>query len=375
MFTRNFFLLPLAGLFCTTAGAYTPPAGYQITQSIVVNSATFDPVHQAILATVPGSVGGNLGNTVTQIGLTGEILKSTYVGIDPNIISLSNDGSTAYVGTLKGPSIAVYDVGAATVSRQIDLGSTTQLGVNHAVDIAVSPVDKDTIAVVTSGAKIQALTKVVTYTGGVRNPSVDDYDFSDAQIGSVVFDETGSTLYGITNPSSYTFEMYTMHLGPEGLSYGSVTSAASLGNKGLQYRSGVLYGDDGVAFDTNLQVDIGTYNSQTFYPSLISLDVNSGLVYGWSSGGDFTVFNQNTFTPIATVRTGLNLFRISEVMDIGGGNFALVGTYDNKTSNLFFLRAIPEPATRAQMLLGVMLLLGLTLAKRRQQACTTYENP
>jgi hypothetical protein len=362
----NRLLLSATGLACSIASAYTPPTAYQVTQVIPANAAVFDAATQTVLATIPGSAGGSIGNTVTELTVGGDVLRSTYIGVDPKVIAISGDGSTAYIGMQSGSTVRAYDVNGATAGSEIDLGSDIFVGKHHAIDIAVSPTDKNTIAVVSAGSRFQTRTHLSLFRNGQLQTTPDE--LVDAAIGTSVFSSSGSTLYGFSNlvPS---WELYSIGVGDGGLTYGSVTAAAFAGyDLKLKYAHGLLYASNGVVYDPARGVDVGTYANT----GQLFLDDDHGLVYGTPGNGDLTVFDQATYTPITTIRTGLNLVRVSDMLNLGDGRMAIIGSQDFNSSNIYFLQAIPEPSTRIQMTLGGILMLGWMF--RRQKPAASRAN-
>jgi len=108
------------------------------------NDFIFDPVHQVFLISVP-STGGTLGNTVTALDLSGNVISSQFAGSDPGVLGVSDDGQFLYAG-INGASRAQR---FALPSFSPDINYSLGTGVAAALDLQVEPGAAHTAAFVT----------------------------------------------------------------------------------------------------------------------------------------------------------------------------------------------------------------------------------
>jgi outer membrane protein assembly factor BamB len=346
---------------CQLSFAFTVPQAYQVTKSLSVNSAIFDPVTHTILATIPSSAGFGIGNSVTELSISGDILRSTYIGSEPFAIALSNDGSTAYVGMNGASLVRSYEVATATAGRQLALQGSPREGAQHAFGIAISPSDNNTVAVLSRDSCCANPGHVMLFRDGVLAPQlVNDYD---EFVGTMAFG-ADNTLYGYNSVSS-GFELYSYKVDANGSSLQStVKPAFGQYNIVIQYDNGLLLSSSGQVFDPAIGRVVGVYDSPIGSLRAVAPDSANGITYGIDGSGQLTAFDQHTFEPIASFSTGLNPAYISKLINLGDGNLALIASEQGTGNSLFILQAVPEPSSA--LLFGIGLMAAALLARHKR---------
>lgn len=327
---------------------------YEVTQSIRANEAVFDAASQTIFLTAPSN--NSAIGSLTRLDLSGNILSSTIIGATPTVLAVSSGGDKAYVGYagLNGnAAVMPVDVNTGQTEAPIDVGRFYGLGRSKPLAIAVAPSDANTIAVSTQFPFRISL--ATTYTNGKVNEASEVID-NGSNISSITFDPNGTRAFA----SSLEGNVYSMDF--DGRNFSNVQSIFGGAGINLTVHNELLYTSNGLVYDPSLQAVVGSY---TPAPSAVTIDQRRQLVFGWLYNGDITVYNLETFTPITTLHTGLNIRALKDVMDLGNGNFALLGSSDLVAYNLFYLQAIPEPSSPLLMALG---MVALTLAYRKRGA-------
>ena len=122
-----------------TAGTGTAGTSFAFTSiNQAANSLIFDPVHQLFFISVPGSA-SSLGNTVTALDLSGNVISSQFAGSEPGALGVSDDGLFLYAGINGAGRAQRYALPSFSPDISYSLGTPNQFGPTAALDLQVAP--------------------------------------------------------------------------------------------------------------------------------------------------------------------------------------------------------------------------------------------
>jgi hypothetical protein len=214
------------------------------------NWLAVDPVSGRLFATVPGPV-ATYGNTVAEIDpAAGSIVTSVFVGSEPGVAEVSDDGQYLYVGLDGAQSVRRVTLTDLTPGLQFSLGSF------QAEELHVMPGRSQTVAVSRRNPNSSpSNTGLVIYDDGVARSLM-----GPGHTGSNTFGWTqdGSDIYGY-NFETTEFGLRRVHVGPEGATEVWVKSGLIDGfyNR-MQVVGDQIYGGIGVVVDGDLRERLGS---------------------------------------------------------------------------------------------------------------------
>ncbi|MGE3468421.1 MAG: YncE family protein, partial [Pyrinomonadaceae bacterium] len=179
------------------------------------NEIIFNPHDQTLYATRPSRI-GEMGNSLTRINpYNGEIGPSVFVGSEPSLMALSDDGQAMYVALDGAYAIRRYDVATHTPGLQFSIGRGQSVNASdapfRASDIAVLPGDPNTLAVARSNPGMSPSgVGVAVFDNGVRRPLTGPGHSDGANYLAFA---SPTTLYG----GGHTGGLRTMTVGPVGV--------------------------------------------------------------------------------------------------------------------------------------------------------------
>ena len=205
---------------------------------------------------MPGSTIG-IGNTITSIDpKNGAFGNSVFVGSEPNRLALANDDRSLYVSVDGAYAVRKFDTQTQTALAQFDVGYTASDGPFSAKEIAVSPDNPDTIAVVRQQSNFSNRGLAI-YTSGVQLPNV----VSDQSV--IAFSNNGSTLYG-----SGGGNLRTLTVDGTGATVSNSTTFSSFFSE-MKYENGTIITSSGHLIDAATRTLLGTFpnaSSSAFVP-------------------------------------------------------------------------------------------------------------
>ena len=114
---------------------------------LTANEMVYDNNTSRIYATIPSSNGSN-GNSIGIIDPQNfELERTVFMGSEPNVIAIADDGSYVYVGFEGSSTIRRFDIQKQEAGLQFSLGADEFSGSFYAEDIEVMPGQPQTIAV------------------------------------------------------------------------------------------------------------------------------------------------------------------------------------------------------------------------------------
>lgn len=162
-----------------------------------VGDIAFSASRQSLLASTT-EAGPNANRLVELEPRTGAIRRSFDLGSVPDAISLSADGTSAYVGLSSTNSFRRIDLTTGAVGAPITLGPAN-LSPIRVEDIVVSPVDPQTVAV--SYNDFDGNDHLVIYRNGIAAPN---RLLNSGDNDALAFNRQGTELFGVTNGGTPT---------------------------------------------------------------------------------------------------------------------------------------------------------------------------
>jgi hypothetical protein len=258
-------------LLCILASASPAFAQTWSTVSLSTKDLAYSPLTQRLYATTPAN------NSVQEIDpFTGALLRSLFVGSQPNKLAVSDTGSHMYVGLDGAAAVARVNLATFTVDLQFSVGVDDFSGPLLPHDIAVQPGNPNVLAVVRKPSNSSATRGVAIFESGVLRPAVttDFYTVTELE-----FSATPSRLYGYDDFSS-GFEFSRLRVDGSG-----VTRNDSVGNliqgyyTDIKFDAGRIYGSDGRAIDPEARVLLGTFPLGDPFRSLVRPNMATGAVH------------------------------------------------------------------------------------------------
>ena len=162
---------------------------------IVTNDIEYSSASSKLYVSVPGSVGVERGNTITEIDpVSGGLGSSIPIGSEPKRLALADDGSTLYVALDGAASVRKLDLTSGVADPPFYLGNNSN-GPNTARDIDVMPGSSSIVAVSRSGGGIS-----IFENGIVRPQSGSAGEFIDFLDPSVLYGGGGTlTRYSVSS--------------------------------------------------------------------------------------------------------------------------------------------------------------------------------
>lgn len=304
----------LAGFVHANIGANTPedttqaPAqSFDTYLDLPINDIVYNSLDGLMYASIPGSAGEGLGNTIAAIDpTTGVIQKTIFVGSEPNRLALSTDGKQLFVGLNGAGAVRQVDLTTATAGTQFSLGGGN--GIYNppytAVGLAAVPGQPNSVAVyATNGV-------VTIYDSGVArtNPSSGLSTYFNQNVGGLTFGSSASTLYVMSNAIGGV--LYQLTVDSTGIT-ASKQIATGTGGSTLQYDNGYLYVPTGVAYNASTGAITGQFSvpnggatpTAAQGPIVSDSTLNRAWILpnNFSSTAQLVAYDETTYNPVATL--------------------------------------------------------------------------
>ena len=226
--------------------------------NIAASAIAFDATRNKIIAAIPSSVAA-YGNDIVEIDpSTGALGRSLFVGSSPSSVSLSADGTTAYVALSKSTRVVRVDLTTFTVASSFSIGTTGFLGPKYPVQVAIVPGDNNAV-VVASHDTVSSFADFAVYDNGIVRPNHDAYPGT--FVGTFTFGPDAATIYGY-NSESTEYDLSTWHLDAQGLTLISDFSGLISG-----FQTSIKYASPYVFASSGEIVNPGTNQLVTTLPS------------------------------------------------------------------------------------------------------------
>lgn len=144
----------------------TPPPldGQALDIPLAHNALVFDAARNAYYASVPGSVVGNGNRIATVDPASGQVSYSAPVGSEPNVLAISSDGGSLYVGLDGSGELLKLALPSMAEQGRVRFPTDMFSGQSHASAIAASPVEPGVVAVTLSEFGVGLLRDLVLQT-------------------------------------------------------------------------------------------------------------------------------------------------------------------------------------------------------------------
>lgn len=257
------------------------------------NDIIYDPIRDKIYASVPSSDDASRANTITTINPnTGEIEASVFVGSEPDVLAISDDGQYLYVGLDGAAAVRRYDIAARSAGLQFSLG-TGNHGPSYAEDIEVLPGNANAVAISLYRKGVSPRHDgIAIYDDGVRRG-----DSTRGHTGGnrIAFSASANVLYGYNNETT-EFGLRAIAITSSGAEQISVASDVIRGfGRDIEFAGGVIYATSGAAVDADSLTLLGTYGAS----GSLAVDADRGFVY-FLQGSSLSTFNRATFVKLET---------------------------------------------------------------------------
>ena len=214
---------------CTTA---TSAAALGVrTMPFTANDVVYEKVGGKLYVSVPGNSAVYPNSIVVINPTSGAVEASVWVGSEPNVLALSDDGQYLYVGLDGAAAVRRVYLPTLTPGLQFGLGSDASFGPYLAGSVSVMPGASSTIAVVRIRQGISGTGGVAIYDDGIVRPVATTSTYGAERI---TFGTDPARLYGIGSGIT------TLTVSPSGVTlddeWGIETSCFGR----LRFQSGVL---------------------------------------------------------------------------------------------------------------------------------------
>jgi hypothetical protein len=339
---------PSPGGGTATAGTFTiSPAPPFTVVSVPANDLVWDRVHQVIYLALP-SDGTNANSIQVLNPYTAALGQASYVGVGPDMLSVSANAKYLYAGLSGSPSVQRMTLPSLALDINIPLGAEEYSNIPfYAEDLQASPVQDGTVAVIRA---IPASTPeedggVVLYDDGVaRQTSICGFGLTGPNCSyayevwdSIQWKQDGTEMFA-ANLSDTGFDFYTAPVTANG--FGTVTDYPytfnTFGTK-IHYdaTTGYVYDEDGIVVNPQNGTIVGTFAANglmvpdgTIGRAFFLVQVNE------ASYSNYTLesFDINTLEPISSlVITGV-IGTPSRLIRWGSNGLAFTAsTYDYST--------------------------------------------
>jgi trimeric autotransporter adhesin len=291
-------------------GQPLPPQPFTTFLALPINDIVYNTVDGLIYASIAGSAGEGLGNSIVGIDpSSGVILKTIFVGSEPTRIALSSDGTQLFVGLNGAGSVRQVNLTTTTAGVQFTLGGGP--GVYNppyvASGLAALPGQPNSVAVYgTNGV-------VTIFDSGVAraktSSGLNTYFYQN--YGGLAFGSSASTLY--LNSQSIGSNLYTLTIDATGVTAATQLGSGNAGGTTVQYDNSRLYLASGTVVDAGTGHQLGqfsTTNSTSTTPLAVSGPIvsDSTLGHAWivptsalSNTNQILAFDESTFNPTGSL--------------------------------------------------------------------------
>ncbi|HKP67681.1 MAG TPA: Calx-beta domain-containing protein, partial [Pyrinomonadaceae bacterium] len=239
-----------------------------------------------IVATVPGSAGAPLGNTMTHIDpATAQVLASTFIGSEPNKIAASDDGQTLWTTLTGATAIRNYNYQTRTAGTQF----VPPAGFQTPLDMAVMPASPGTIVI--SGSSTNG---ILVFDNGVqRAPATTGGVYG---ITTLAFSNSGNILYGF-NGHHTGFDLVKFTITDTTVTGSRIAENLVSGfGTAMKFYNGLIYTTNGRVIDPETLNLVGTFQGGG---SSMAIDPASNRIF-FINENAISAFDLQTYVPLGT---------------------------------------------------------------------------
>jgi hypothetical protein len=257
--------LPLSAYTATGPTLPAPPAEAApvatsaTTVPLAANWLVYNPFDFHFYASV-GSAQGADGNSIAVIDpYTGTIVKSIFVGSEPTVMALSDDGKVLWVALDGSGAVRQVDLVSGTAGQQFSLGSSGSSGPWFALSLAVLPGTHGSIVVTRhfKGGAVGVDGSIVYDDGVPRAFSAGILD----NITLLIPTYSAALMFGYNNANT-GFNLTTACINANGIF--AKQSGEPFNGFGMtfSFADNVIYSSTGVAYDIATGRLLGTYGGR-----------------------------------------------------------------------------------------------------------------
>jgi len=320
-------LLIISLVICSSLSAQFKVSALKIT----TNDVIYNPFNGRIYVTIPSSNGSN-GNSIGIINpSTMTLEKTVFMGSEPTIMDISDDGQYIYVGFSGSATVRRFNVSTQTADIQFPLGSDSFSGPFYAYDIAVMPGNSNTIAVSRIVNGSTGFYGVAIYDAGVARTTttISTYPNNDSYVLRFI---NSTTMWGFNNHSTgFDFNKLTVDASgvKEVLNVGSIVNSFSVNNFVFDNSKTKAIFEYGSVVDLSYSTPftIGTFSGATgrvTYDNVKDLACYATNADSYSSNSTITFkrYNPNTFLLYDSQLISGYTGQVKHVTSCGGGVYA-----------------------------------------------------
>ena len=266
--------------------------------SVVANDVAYSTSTGKLYASVPSSSGSN-GNRIATIDpSTGNIDNSVFIGSEPNLLAMSDDGNTLYASLDGAFAVRRFDTQTQTPGLQFSVGQHQFFGRYRVNDLAVAPGNPNLVAIArhypgTSPPEAG----VAVFDDGVQRPQTGPGHTEGSDYLS--FSASASKLYG----GGFYSSLKTMTIDGNGVTV-TATAPFPVGSR-IRFNNGLIFSSTGQVVNPDAGTLLGTFSGANSNAFVADSSVGRAfyVVGGPFSGGPLTLkaFAINTFLPVGSL--------------------------------------------------------------------------
>ncbi len=291
-------------------GAAPSTTAFSTYVALPANDIVWNSRDGLIYATVAGTGGPGLGNSLVAVDpISGAIQKTIFVGSEPTLLALSDDGTTAFVGLNGAGAVREVNLQTNTTGIQFSLGGGP--GVYNlpytAQGLAVLPGQPNSVAVYANNGV------GTIYDSGVARPqtTANIESYFNQNYGALAFGASANTLY--LSSQSIGNQLYRLTVGTSGITAIDHLSTTG-GGTTLQFDKDLLFSPNGVVSNATTGANLaqlsipngsnGTANAVG--PIVSDSTLNRAFVLYGAYGSNYSLYSYDeaTFNPIASLPVG-----------------------------------------------------------------------
>lgn len=238
-----------------TAAPQPGTAGFTLsTQNIQANDMVWDQSTQQIYLSVAGTDPAHPNSIAALDPVTGQIDATVSAGTGADRLAVSSDGSSLYAGIDKNSVVQRFLLPSLASDITIPLGTDSSSQPYYAIDVEADPAGPNTIAV-SRATSPTAAGNIAIYDGTVPRTALASSPSFAEPFGSLVWNATGSNIYGAFNSNLYDSSLFTFTVNSNGIQLSGNDElnqpgqAFSLGILHYSALTGYLYNDAGAQID------------------------------------------------------------------------------------------------------------------------------
>lgn len=292
-------------MYNPATGVTSPPAYFFTYVPLTNNAIAYDPARNFIYASCPSSAFPYGNNIVAVNPDTGDVVKSVFIGSEPNQLAISDDSQYLYVALDGASAIRRLNLATFQPDQQfaLDQGQTQNLIGGYALYVADMKVVPGQPNVVVVARRYNGLSPdyagTAAYDNGVMRPKA-----TPTHTGSRAFAFGGSpaVLWGLINNGGGMQKLTLDSTGiviASGNQFGQDISGVFANS--MKFDSGLFYLDSGQIVDPNLKTVTGKFATS----GPVVPDSGLGRVFFVSSSingvSSLQAFDMRSYVPLGTL--------------------------------------------------------------------------